>query len=313
METVMIKSVQVDTNANCGSRCYFCPCRYYKRPHVSLMPNSMFESIITQLDEGVSEGYVTKGYSIWLSSYNDVLHDPFLKDRLDILRKYNKQFQLLTNGINLLKCADLLNEYPDVIHGYSVNLPAGNPEDYSKYTKNDGLIFNQIIKGLNYLYSKNPNRYKQIVSITVNGVYDDDIAKLQTKIKLPDGNTDKQVEQLKKLLPYKIFDARPLCDRAGLLKRVNILDNSAPGVRELWKLPVGAEKATGCNGGSRLYEWLHFSSRGDLYTCCQDYLEKYSWGNVKNDNLKDLIFSLKRYSIVDDTLSGLCPQCWFAY
>ena len=218
--------IQIDTNSVCGSKCWCCPVRYYKRKHVSIMSEDMFESILTQLDEGIKENYVLPSISIWLSSYNDVLHDPFLKDRLDRMRQHGRQFQLLTNGINLLKCADLLSEYEDVIHGYSVNLIAGNAEDYAKYTNNDASIFPQIIKGLNYLYSKNPNRYKQIVSVIVNGVYDDDVAKLQTKIEMPVGDTDKQMEQLKKLLPYKIFDARPLCDRAGLLKKVNILDNA---------------------------------------------------------------------------------------
>ena len=309
----MINAVQIDTNSVCGSLCFCCPAKYYKRPHISLMSNDMFESILSQLNEGINQGLVSEHYSIWLSSYNDVLHDQFLKDRLDLLRKHKRQFQLLTNGIRLLDQADLLSEYQDVIHGYSINIPAGNSVDYHKYSGNNTLIFERIINGLIYLYSKNPSRYKQIVTVTVNGVYDDPIARAQMKLDIPVGDTDKQVAQLIKIQPFRVTDARPLCDRAGLLRKVNVIDNQAEGVRELWKLPVGATKATGCNGGSRLTDWVHVSSKGDLYTCCQDFFEKHSYGNLNETNLLDAIQSERRSEVIEETLEELCIQCWFAY
>ena len=49
----IIEHVQIDTNANCGSRCWFCPVKYYKRPHSTLMTNETFESILVQLNAGV--------------------------------------------------------------------------------------------------------------------------------------------------------------------------------------------------------------------------------------------------------------------
>lgn len=310
---MLINHVQIDTNAYCGSKCFCCPVRYYKRPHISLMSNILFDSILCQLDTGISDGYVSPNYMVWLSSYNDILHDTFLKDRLDIMRQHGKSFQLLTNAVKLLESVDLLDEYQDVIQGFSINIPAGNKESYQTYTQNDQSFFDHIIKGLTYLYSKNPFRYKQIVSIIVNGVYDDPIGRIQMKFDMPMEDTNTQVSQLKELQPFNVHDARPLCDRAGLLRAVNIIDNQAEGVREQWKLPVGTTKAAGCNGGSRLLEWVHISSKGDLYTCCQDYLEKYSYGNLSDTSLKDLLFSDEHDKIIDKTLEELCINCWFAY
>ena len=174
-------------------------------------------------------------------------------------------------------------------------------------------MFDQITKGLIYLYSKDPNRYKQIVTVIVNGVHDDPIGQIQMKFDVPIGDTNKQIGQLKQKLPYRVTDARPLCDRAGLLKKVNIIDNQAENVREMWKLGVGSLKASGCNGGDRLHGWLHISSKGDLYTCCQDFLEKMNYGNLSEKSLKDLIDSEERKEMIERTLEELCISCWFSY
>lgn len=309
----MIEHVQIDTNAYCGSKCWFCPVKYYQRPHHEIMSNELFENILTQFKNGISEGYVIPNYTIWLSSYNDVLQDRFLKNRLNLLRNYGKQFQLLTNGIGLLKNIDILSEFEDVIHGYSVNLCAGNKEDYSKFTGNGEEVFGQIIEGLVSLYSKNPDRYRQIVTISVNGAYDDPIGRIQLKYNLPEGDTDKQIGQLRKLLPYKISDARPLCDRAGLLRKVNIIDNQAGNVRSMWKLPVGVETATGCNGGNRLDKWIHVGSNGNLYLCCQDFFEKYSYGNAKNGKIFLDFYGNECYDLKYKMLKDVCRSCWFSF
>lgn len=309
----MIEHVQIDTNAYCGSKCWFCPVKYYKRPHYEIMSNELFENILMQFQNGIFENYVSPNYTVWLSSYNDILQDTYLIERLSSLRKFGKQFQLLTNGIGILKNLDTLIEFEDVIHGYSVNLCAGNSEDYSKFTGNGEEIFTQIISGLIGLYSRNPDRYRQIVTVSVNGAHDDPIGRVQLKYDLPIGDTNKQISQLKKLLPYKISDARPLCDRAGLLRKVNIIDNQAEGVRELWKLPVDAESATGCNGGSRLDKWIHIGVNGGLYLCCQDFFEKYCYGNARDgkiflDNNGTLCYTLRQ-----KMLNEVCRFCWFSF
>lgn len=309
----MIKSVQVDTNSVCGSRCYFCPVRYYKRPHISVMNNLLFRDILSQLKTGVQEGVVDPSYAIWLSSYNDVLHDIYLEERLLSLREYSKQFYLLTNGIMIESKLNLISEFKDVISGISVNLSAGNAVDYERFTGNSKDIFYQIINGLVSLYSKDPEWYSRITSVSVNGVYDDPIGRSQMRFDLPIGDTDKQVDQLKRILPFRVCDARPLCDRAGLLRKVSIIDNQAGEVRPMWRLPVGSEKATGCNGGSRLDEWIHIASDGNLYICCQDFHEEYSYGNANTDKILEAFLSEKRLVVKEEALKSLCTRCWFSY
>ena len=277
------------------------------------MTNEMFDSILDQLDNLIQINLVHPHYSLWLSSYNDILLDVLLRDRLSILRKHKKSFHVLTNGIGILKNSELIHSYRDVINGLTVNLPAGNPMDYSRYTKNDASLFDQIIEGLILLYEKSPDYYKKVVTIVVNGSYDDEIARSQMKYKLPDNDTNNQINLLRKIQPFKVNDARPLCDRAGLLRKVNIIDNQAEGVRELWKLPVNSVKASGCNGGNRLNAWIHINSKGDLYTCCQDFLEKYVYGSLLTSSLEELLTSHSREEMNELTLQNLCTQCWFSY
>lgn len=314
IQNTKISNIQIDTSVFCGSKCWFCPVNYYARPTTEIMSLETFESILLQLQ---NSKLVNDDYSLWLSSYNEHLLYPYLKESLELLRKYKKSFSLLTNGINLLKNVDLINEYEDVIHGISVNLCAGNSFDYNLYTGNPSTTFTQIIEGLYSLFGKNTERYQRIVSISVNGIFDDEYGKAQTKFELEEGSTDRQVEQLKVLLPYRnISDARPLCDRAGLLKPY-ALDNTVDPIRTWWKLPVGATRASGCNGGGehggRPFEWLHISSNGNLYTCCQDYLQIYNYGNVKMDSINNLIVSEKRALEIERTLVNLCTKCWFSF
>jgi radical SAM protein with 4Fe4S-binding SPASM domain len=130
----------------------------------------------------------------------------------------------------------------------------------------------------------------------------------------PDGDTEKQLKQLKRLLPtqIKVGDARPLCDRAGLLKEYAI-NNAALPNRKNWNLPVDAEKAKGCNGGDRLNSWLHITSSGNIVGCCQDYMETITFGNIRVNSLEQLWFSYERQLMIEHMLRTLCVKCQFSY
>jgi hypothetical protein len=316
-----IRQIQIDPNAACGSRCWFCPVRYYSRPSNDVMTPEEFDHVLCEIEDGVVHKVIDSRYTLWLSSYNDIIIDPHLSSRLETLRKHHLRFTVLTNGIGLLKNVDIVNRYKDVIAGYLVNLPAGNAEDYAKFTLNPPHVFDQIKQGLYALYNRDPGLYEKILTITVNGAFDDTRARAQLKYDLPIGDTDKQVRQLKNLFPFfNIHEARPLCDRAGLLKD-HAIDNSVPLIRQVWRLPVFKEGeeafAVGCNGGGesnlgRLGEWLHIGSRSNAYLCCQDYGESSTFGSVKDSRLVDLIHCEERVIQIDKMLRGKCLRCWFA-
>ena len=329
----VIQNIQIDPNAVCGSNpptgtngCWFCPSAYYPRNNPSTMSSDFFEHVLSEIAEGIKLGFIGAGFTLWLSSYNDLLLAKHLKEYLDSLRRHKWRFSVLTNGVGLLKNVDLLNRYKDVIAGYLVDLPTGNAEDYARLTKNAPHIFEQIVQGLRELYNRDPGLYERTMVITVNGAYDDQVARAQLGYNLPIGDTDKQIKQLKYLFPYfNIHEARPLCDRAGLLADVGIIDNSVMSVRKWWKLPIeNGGFAIGCNGGGesrlgRLGEWLHVGSSGDsrgtrgpLYTCCQDMLEESVYGNLRDSHLVDLIYSEERIIQIDKMLKSKCLRCWFS-
>jgi glycosyltransferase involved in cell wall biosynthesis len=295
-----VTNVQIDPNGACGSKCWFCPVRYKDRPPSQAMPQELFERILDSLAEAVKLGSVTAGYTLWLSSYNDVLVDPLLEDRLKALRARGLRFIVLTNGIGLLKHHRLLHEYRDVAYCYSVDLPAGNPYSYSDHTKNSVDTFDRIIQGLRSLSSLDATHYARVVHIGVNGAYDAQWSRDQLKYPLPVGDTDRQVAELKVLLPMypRIEAMRPLCDRAGHLSTVAI-DNK-----------VDRPATLGCN---RLTEWLHVNSFGEAYTCCQDYSEESKFANLANQSVHTaLAASGIQTKAVNWTLEHLCRRCTFA-
>jgi sulfatase maturation enzyme AslB (radical SAM superfamily) len=299
----MITNIQIDTNANCGSKCWYCPVRFTPRPRHDLMTTTQFERIINEILDCISKNLIISNYSLWLSSYNDVLLDPLFEDKLKVLRKYNLRFPVLTNGIGLLNTFKMLDQYRDVICGYSVNLPAGNAQDYSRFTLNPNKVFDQIISGLLALYNLDPEYYTSVSSVNVNGAFDDELARIQLNFYLPLGDTNKQINQLRSILPFKIYEARPLCDRAGNLSPYSI-DNTR--VRHMW---VQKENPKGC---TRLNEWIHINSNCQVYTCCQDYNEKHIYGDLKTVHLYDILKSSNRIEANKQTISNLCKNCIYS-
>lgn len=293
-----ITNIQIDPNGECGSKCWFCPVRYIDRPAHQVMSQDLFEKILDGISDGVNQGSVDPNYTLWLSSYNDILLDPNLPDRLEALRKRGMKFCCLTNGIGLQKNFKLLHEYRDVVTSYSVDLPAGDNVSYAKHTGAALKNFNQIIKGLKYLHELDPEYYARVVHIGVNGAYDEQWNRDQLLYDLPASDTDAQVEKLKSLLPMypRIEAMRPLCDRAGHLAPYAI-DNK-----------VNRPDAKGCN---RLTEWLHVNSLGRAYTCCQDFKEEHQFADLTQMSIHEAL-QLDRSAAVASTKEALCTRCTFS-
>lgn len=305
----MIKNVQIDTNGVCGSKCWYCPVRYIPRPENTIMSEEMFRSILYSL-----VGIEPKP-TIWLAAYNDILMDPLVSNRLSTLRHYNYRVPILTNGVGLSRNINTVDANIDIITAITIDLPAGNGSDYTKHTGNSSRVFDLIIDSIKTLYYRSPTVYKDKIHIHVNGVYDDTYARNQLKVDIPIGDTDKQVRELRALLPEvagSIKDCRPLCDRAGNLREFAI-DNSTMPCRGSWRLPMGATRVSGCNGGDRLNSWVHISSVGDLFLCCQDYKQETTYANLKDGCIINSFYSPAREQAIDRAMSGLCLKCQFSF
>ena len=298
-----ISSIQCDTNGECGCKCWYCPVKYEPRPAHQTMDPIFFNNILDQIEENIKMKLINPDFKLWLSSYNDLLLDPQLSTRLEALRKHSFKFNMVTNAIGLLNNIQLLDGYKDVITGYTINLPAGNAKDYTKYTGNSVKIFDAIKGGLQKLYEIDQQHYLSRVIITVNGL--DDNNRDQSLIVIPEGEMARQVSQLQAMLPFKIIPTGQLCDRAGILKEYKVIDNSR-------LLPQG-RKPKGCaNMGNRLTTWLHISSCGNIYTCCQDFREKFTYANLKDQTLSEIISGKARETAAKKTLKDLCGFCIFA-
>lgn len=306
-----IKQIQIDPNGSCGSKCWFCPVAYIERPAAQVMPQSLFDKILDGIAEAVAQGSVDPSWTLWLSSYNDILLDPLLVYRLEALRQRGLRFSVLTNGIGLDRkvegpngkttVIDALDSYRDVIAGFSINLPAGNPESYQKHTGNSSKAFSKIIKGISALCDKDPDHYQRVLSINVNGMHDTHDNRVQLVYDLPIGDTDKQVADLSWRLPgVRIFAARPLCDRAGSLIP-HALNNH-----------ICNDQVQGCeNGGNRLTEWLHINSLGQVYLCCQDYSETTVYADLNQVSVHDAVMQNKDEAVAK-AKATLCKRCTFS-
>jgi hypothetical protein len=294
-----ISNIQIDVNHICGAKCWYCPAAYIPRPPGQVMPIDLFEKILDGIVSGKASGTVSPNCGIWLCSYNDFLLDPLLEQRLEAMRSRGLTFPGITNAIGLESIAGLVDQYRDVIGGWSINLPAGDAETYARYTGNKPEVFARIIAGISKLRDLDPEHYGRVLNVNANGMNDQDLGQAKG-IELAPGENDVQVERLRELLPgLPVRPARSMCDRAGLLAPYSI-DN---GVNRT---------ATGCNnGGDRAAEWFHVNSFGEVYLCCCDYEEKSKVGDLRTEALDDVVRKNKT-AATEELRRRLCDHCLFA-
>jgi MoaA/NifB/PqqE/SkfB family radical SAM enzyme len=250
---------------------------------------------------------------VFTAHYNEVLLYENFEEMLHIFRKYRFYAPILSNGIPLTPDkTDIIKKYNDVVLGVHLNIPAGNPEDYQKYTEQSPESFQKLVDNINYFQKVFPgNQKKNKMTIVNNGVNDETIDHrgfIMGGFDIPLYDLQKQNKQLQELFPnIKVHMAGGMNDRCGILKDFNIINNSS-------LYPQEDEEITGCGlskeDGGRIYSWLHMNANGDVFLCCNDYHMEYSFGNIKENSLKDIWLSDEHVNIIQKAMKGICKKCW---
>jgi len=89
-----------------------------------------------------------------------------------------------------------------------------------------------------------------------------------------------------------------ISDRAGFLEEKKIFKN---------KKAVGV-KVIGCKD-SRIDEWLHINSNGDMFLCCDDFRFDTIFGNALDTDISELWNSDERRAMISKASTTLCAGC----
>lgn len=307
----MITEIQLDPNGYCNNRCWFCPVKYSPNPeyYIHQMQVDVLEKIILNCVHQKGKLLSNDFRHFWTAHYNEILLYQHLEEFFKILKKYNFTTTILSNGINLTpEKVELIKKYNNNIAAICLNVPAGEPIAYERYTESKPEVFNKIIENIKNAIIQLPEKVtNKTFNIMVNGVDDDYIDQRQDFLgenapKIPFYDLHNQENNLKKIFPnLHIYKVGGLSDRSSHLSRYNIFKHS-----KIWT--KRNEKVISCNA-TRMNNWLHINSRGETFLCCNDYNFEYIFGDLTIKRIEDVWESAEHKKMKLKAFSGICRTC----
>ena len=314
-----IEFIQFDPNGYCNAKCWFCPVKYEKLPpHKNMNIHTVrliFNKICNERDKNK---IVSKDVFIYSAHYNEILLYPYLEDFLKILQEKKLKTVILSNGINLSpKKLNLLTKYSDIISGINLNIPSIEENSWILQVGLNKKYYDKLIDNLNYIYKNIPPEID--FSIGMNGISEKYLLENKGYIGLlnnfPDfieiDTLEQQFKTFKEKYPkFNIY-------KSSLIDRHNILEKN-----KIYSLRIGnllrnkkdKQKIINCDNGiekygGRFYNWLHINCYGDVFLCCHDYNYEYIFGNIINQELKEIWESKKRKDILKKAKNNICQTC----
>jgi len=313
-----LDSIQLDPYGYCNNACWFCPRGHIPNPRIYRrhMPLNLMEHILQQFIDGKGAICVDHFRHIWTGHYNEILLYRHFGGFLDLLKKLGLCTTILSNGLNytdtnIKQICDAAS--CGVVSGICMNIPAGEPSAFHRYTGQSPAKFEIMVEGVQRLLCSLPPALLEhkCVSIVVNGV-DDNIPDQRTLLgpnapHIPGNDLDKQLELITQLFPKaRVYKVGGLYDRGGHLSKLGVFEHT----RLYTKMD---EIVFGCHNcgdiGGRPFAWAHINSIGELFLCCCDYLFEYTFGSLATASLSDVWYSKEHVKMLMKAFDGICRTC----
>jgi radical SAM protein with 4Fe4S-binding SPASM domain len=274
---------QIETNTFCNHKCWYCQNAHYKNPTSQVMAMGLFETILKNISAAFPR---TRLKTVSFAAYNEPTLDPFFKDRLRMLSQYGFDYWFITNGSRMTtSLVDFITREKPSISCFHINLPAIDPDEYQRATAAPAQDISQIQENLARLF-ENQRRIGQAMTIIVHGKGDD----VHTK-------NFRRMKEFWRNYPVRVV-FQGVMNRAGMLDHIAgpPIDHHSD---KVW-----------CT--ARYFENLYIGVTGNLYLCCHDYYQKYSFGNMTDDSLAILLASKERRAMLRKFTHDFCHHCSFA-
>jgi len=263
----------------CNHRCQYCPVTEFPKKQ-QVMPMDLFARVMSELGE--SGGRLKR---VSFSHYNETLLDPHLTERVRIASAlpYIDHILIFSN-LSLLRDSlvdDLSFAKQRLV--FNINLPTTDRERY------------KTIHGFDHYSAVEAN-----IDKLLNAGY-----KLRINAQRNVYTTDDDVNGVEKLFGNRVkVSILQSDDRSGLVPGFDSARHEG--------------RIIGCVT-RRVIDFVHIGVEGEVFLCCQDYFKKYQLGNIREQNLKQILSSDKTreylgyiYGEVDAPNDFLCRSCEFA-
>jgi Radical SAM superfamily/Iron-sulfur cluster-binding domain len=280
-----LKIVSLETVTTCNQKCYFCPVSIAPRDDEE-MPTELFERIVGELTE-----FRSTIDGVFLQSYNEPTIDRRFVDHCRTLFDAKLPVAVLSNGSGLVpKKADALLA-AGKLRFLCINLSTLDEERYERD------------RGENHV---------KVVMRNIDYAKDLPLADEMRIIVLGSGDAEHREN-------FEAVRERYAGSRFDVQQHLTV-DRGA------WHLEVGKKavqrvgRLAGCELiGSRPLQHLHITATGDCILCCQDYDENYVVGDLKSQNVRqvlegDEMARMRRmaYGVEDSPEDFICRSCVFA-
>lgn len=288
MRPTTFRIAQIENNTNCNWRCWFCQNAHYETPKTRHMDLDFFQFILREVRSIYTPAQLNV---ISFSVYNEPTMDPTFQEKLQIMTDMGFDYWFLSNGSGITKeLVDFLIEHPQNIYDVRLNIPTMDEQDWKNVTGTSVKMMYKQYYQLCYFLERIP-QFNFPVSIMVNG--DGSESHKRTFL---------SVYEKFKRFPNLQLQMTGLVDRAEMLKGVKSAEQSMPHQTINYQ---GKKLVCGMNYFNNLY----FGIDGNVYFCCHDYFQKYSFGSVKDKPLKELIQSDERATQMARFNDDFCAKC----
>lgn len=271
---------QIETINYCNRKCSFCFLGHFDLPEPQTMSMDLYRRV---LDELLSLGRPVD--YIAFSSYGEPTLDPHFKARLREIGQRGLRYWNITNGTRLTE--DLVEFFlaePDLYaRFFLINVPTIDDGLYERLAGAPAAQAQQMREGLHRL-GPHLRPHNLSATLTVLGANDE--------------AHQRQIDAItREFVDYGYTVSRGwLNDRAGELRP--FVDNN-----------IFVPKVGGCSDG-RLDRYLHIGVKGNVYLCCHDYWQRYSYGVIgPAERLGDILAAPRRDEMVSAMTGQMCRHC----
>lgn len=261
-----IRTIVFGTTSTCNSSCIHCPVnkKFHKMPEPAIMDMKLFSKIIKEI--ALAQIPVTG--SIHFGLFNEAFLDPFLNERIKIIRTYLPGVPLFLNTN-----AALFSEK----HAWAVAQVDGLAIQVSGFSKD---IYEKVMPPL-----RHDKTYKNV----------EKIIKLAKCVIVSVPTSKLNLHEFPTIKRYWLEKGASYVSPDQLSNRCGEIPNFA-------QLSV-APHAGICRGD--IAESLIVDFDGTVLPCCQDFLRRDSIGNLADQSLQEVLSSKKLQEFMEDLDSGL--------